>query len=101
MPVPVFFIEKLSANLRPIQAPGRGIPAMSNLTVKYARNGALASLGLYFVVVMVVLAVSFGYERGRIGASPVDASMTFYQQLSQSIPVLLTSQKKPSGRQQG
>ncbi|MDE3736539.1 MULTISPECIES: hypothetical protein [Pseudomonas] len=74
---------------------------MSNPTIQYARNGALASLGLYFVVVMVVLAISFGYERGRIGVSPTDASMSFYQQLSQSIPVLLASQKKPSGRHQG
>ncbi|MGQ7818660.1 hypothetical protein B6S59_23645 [Pseudomonas sp. A46] len=74
---------------------------MKNATVRYARNGALASLGLYFIVVTVVLAISFGYERGRVGASPVDASMSFYQQLSQSIPVLLASQKKPSGRTQG
>ncbi|BAU75000.1 hypothetical protein [Metapseudomonas furukawaii] len=74
---------------------------MKNATVRYARNGALASLGLYFIVVTVVLAISFGYERGRVGASPVDASMSFYQQLSQSIPVLLASQKKTSGRTQG
>ncbi|MHC5350108.1 hypothetical protein [Metapseudomonas furukawaii] len=74
---------------------------MKNATVRYARNGALASLGLYFIVVTVVLAISFGYERGRVGASPVDASMSFYQQLSQSLPVLLASQKKPSGRTQG
>ena len=74
---------------------------MKNATVRYARNGALASLCLYFIVVTVVLAIGFGYERGRVGASPVDASMSFYQQLSQSIPVLLASQKKPSGRTQG
>ena len=77
------------------------ITTMSNLTLKYARNGALASLGLYFVAVVVLLAVSFGYERGRVGASPVDASMTFYQTLNQAIPAILASQKNSNAGHQG
>ncbi|WP_375738517.1 hypothetical protein [Pseudomonas boanensis] len=74
---------------------------MSNLPLQYARNGALASLGLYFIAVMVLLTVSFGYERGRVGASPVDASMTFYQSLSQAIPAALASRKNSSAGHQG
>ncbi|BCG24179.1 hypothetical protein TUM18999_23700 [Pseudomonas tohonis] len=74
---------------------------MSNLTLKYARNGALASLGLYTIAISLLLVVSFSYEKARVGVSSVDGSMGFYQQLSQSVPAMLMSRKAVSGRQSG
>ncbi|KAF1069276.1 MAG: hypothetical protein GAK45_01143 [Pseudomonas citronellolis] len=55
------------------------------------RNGALASIGLYAIVVLVLLALAGGYRQTqRVADDPVDRSALF-QRVDHALPVALTS----------
>lgn len=55
---------------------------MSSLTIKYTRNGALASIGLYLMIAIPLLSLS--YAKAQSQASAV-------QQISKAVDALLQS----------
>ncbi|HHM8008358.1 TPA: hypothetical protein ACRNPS_001711 [Pseudomonas aeruginosa] len=54
----------------------------------YARNTALATLGLYAILMLVVLSLVAGAESAR-NATP-DTATTFSNQIGQALPGLLS-----------
>ncbi|SDL55073.1 hypothetical protein [Pseudomonas indica] len=63
---------------------------MSRLTLKYARNGALAGIGLYTVIAATLLALSMSVGSART-ASTSDASLNLLPQIGQVVGALLKS----------
>ncbi|MFZ5960296.1 hypothetical protein ACOXVJ_22565 [Pseudomonas knackmussii] len=59
---------------------------MSRPTARHARNGALASLGLYSIVILVLLALTGGFDRAsHVQADNIDRSALF-QRVNQVVP---------------
>lgn len=59
---------------------------MHRSTAQQLRNGALASIGLYSIVMLVLLALTGGFDRARhIQADTVDKSALF-QRFDQVVP---------------
>lgn len=63
--------------------------ATMNQAHRYARNGALAALGLYTIVILVVMALVAGYDRAR--HAPVDNvdKTGLFTRFNQALPVAL------------
>lgn len=57
----------------------------------YARNGALASLGLYTIVVTIFLVLSGSFSQAR----PVLPLVGWEERLEQAVPTLLLSDPHP------
>ena len=62
---------------------------MTRQAHRYARNGALAALGLYTIVILVVTALSAGFDGAR--HAPVDNvdRSDLFQRFNQAVPVAL------------
>ena len=62
---------------------------MNRQAHRYARNGALAVLGLYTMVILVVMALAAGYDSvRRAPADNVDRTGLF-SRINQALPVAL------------
>lgn len=64
---------------------------MTSSPLTYARNGALASLGLYTIVVTIVLVLSGSFSQAR----PVLPQVGWGERLAQAVPILLLSDSHP------
>lgn len=62
---------------------------MNRQAHRYARNGALAALGLYTMVILVVMALAAGYDSVR--RAPVDNvdRTGLFTRINQALPVAL------------
>ncbi|MEE9098699.1 hypothetical protein ACAW63_15460 [Pseudomonas sp. QE6] len=62
---------------------------MNRQAHRYARNGALAALGLYTMVILVVMALAAGYDSVR--RAPVDNvdRAGLFTRINQALPVAL------------
>ncbi|MHB9800346.1 hypothetical protein ACYCAX_21325 [Pseudomonas sp. MT3] len=62
---------------------------MNRQAHRYARNGALAVLGLYTIVILVVMALAAGYDSVR--RAPVDNidRTGLFTRINQALPVAL------------
>ncbi|QRY77013.1 hypothetical protein JVX91_15470 [Pseudomonas sp. PDNC002] len=62
---------------------------MNRQAHRYARNGALAALGLYTIVILVVTALAAGFDGAR--RAPVDDvdRTSLFQRFNQALPVAL------------
>lgn len=62
---------------------------MNRQAHRYARNGALAALGLYTVVILVFMALAAGYD--SIRRAPVDNvdRAALFARFNQALPVAL------------
>ncbi|WP_207887163.1 hypothetical protein [Pseudomonas sp. 30_B] len=62
---------------------------MNRQAHRYARNGALAVLGLYTMVILVVMALAAGYDSAR--RAPVDNidRSGLFTRINQALPVAL------------
>jgi len=62
---------------------------MNRQAHRYARNGALAALGLYTMVILVVMALSAGYQSVR--HAPLDNvdRAGLFSRINQALPVAL------------
>ncbi|AGI23967.1 hypothetical protein H681_10475 [Pseudomonas sp. ATCC 13867] len=62
---------------------------MNRQAHRYARNGALAVLGLYTIVILVVMALAAGYDSVR--RAPVDNidRTGIFTRINQALPVAL------------
>lgn len=87
-----YSIEGTAGKLSPLPLP-LPLPAdttMSRPTVRHARNSALASLGLYSIVILVLLGLTGGFDRARhVQADNVDKTALF-QRMNQVVPNALT-----------
>lgn len=62
---------------------------MNRQAHRYVRNGAFATLGLYTIMILVVMALAGGYERAsRAPVDNVDRSGLF-SRINQALPVAL------------
>ncbi|MDN6858245.1 hypothetical protein QO207_16755 [Pseudomonas sp. CAN2814] len=62
---------------------------MNRQAHRYARNGALAALGLYTIVILVITALGAGYDAAhRVPVDNVDRTGLF-QRFNQAVPVAL------------
>lgn len=65
---------------------------MNSLTIKYARNGALASIGLYLMIAIPLLTLSLSYVKTQSQASAVpQPDLTADQQGSRRLAAELNS----------
>ena len=79
-----YSIEGPAGKLSPPPLPA--VTTMSRPTARHARNGALASLGLYSIVILVLLALTGGFDRARhVQADNVDRTALF-QRMDQVVP---------------
>ncbi|MFZ3204171.1 MAG: hypothetical protein WA161_09900 [Pseudomonas sp.] len=62
---------------------------MNSLTIKYARNGALAGIGLYLMIAIPLLTLSLSYVKTQSQASAVPSQTV--QQISKVVVALLQS----------
>jgi len=62
---------------------------MSSIAIKHARNGALAGIGLYLIVAIILLALSMGYGTTPAQASSDGASAATLKQIGQALAVAL------------
>ena len=62
---------------------------MSSLTIKYARNGALAGIGLYLMIAIPLLTLSLSYVKPQSHASAAPSQAV--EQLSKLAAALLQS----------
>ncbi|NNN26931.1 MULTISPECIES: hypothetical protein [Pseudomonas] len=62
---------------------------MNRRAHRYARNGALAALGLYTIVILVVTALTAGFDGAR--RAPVDNvdRNGLFERFNQAVPVAL------------
>lgn len=62
---------------------------MNRQAHRYARNGALAALGLYTIVILVVTALTAGYDSAH--RAPVDNvdRTSLFNRFNQALPVAL------------
>lgn len=62
---------------------------MNRQAHRYARNGALAALGLYTIVILVVTALTAGFDDAR--RAPVDNidHTGLFERFNQAVPVAL------------
>lgn len=65
------------------------IAPMNRQAHRYARNGALAALGLYTIVILVVTALTAGFDGAR--RAPVDNvdRSGLFERFNQAVPVAL------------
>ncbi|CDF83274.1 hypothetical membrane protein [Pseudomonas knackmussii B13] len=79
-----YSIEGPAGKLSPFPLPAA--LTMSRPTARHARNGALASLGLYSIVILVLLALTGGFDRAsHVQADNIDRSALF-QRVNQVVP---------------
>jgi hypothetical protein len=62
---------------------------MNSLTIKYARNGALAGIGLYLMIAIPLLTLSLSYVKTQSQASALPSQTV--QQISKVAVALLQS----------
>ncbi|RJG13438.1 hypothetical protein D3879_09375 [Pseudomonas cavernicola] len=62
-----------------------------SITIKYARNGALAGIGLYLICAITLLTLSISYEKAQAKAVRNDLSVSLFSRISQALPVLFHS----------
>ncbi len=62
-----------------------------SMTLKYARNGALAGVGLYLISAITLLTLSISYERAQAQPIRNDVSASVFNRISQALPVLFHS----------
>lgn len=79
-----YSIEGPAGKLSPIPLPAD--IAMSRPTARHLRNGALASIGLYSIVILVLLALTGGLDRAsHVQVDKVDKTALF-QRMDQVVP---------------
>lgn len=62
---------------------------MNRQAHRYIRNGAFATLGLYTIVILVVMALTAGYQRAsHLSEDNIDRSALF-SRINQALPVAL------------
>ncbi|WP_132687760.1 hypothetical protein [Pseudomonas aeruginosa] len=64
----------------------------------YARNTALATLGLYAILMLVVLSLVAGAESARNATPDNDTATTFSNQIGQALPGLLSGSSNATRR---
>ncbi|SDH78371.1 hypothetical protein SAMN05216272_10385 [Pseudomonas panipatensis] len=78
--------------------PSSAAPHMHRPTSRYLRDGALASIGLYSVVILVLLALTGGFNDARqVPDDPVDQASLFHRfnDMVPSALVLLQQSLRP------
>lgn len=63
--------------------------AVGRPTARYLRNGALASLGLYSVIILVLLALTGGFQHASQAEQEPDDKSALFQRLDEALPVAL------------
>ena len=62
---------------------------MNRQAHRYARRGALAALGLYTIIILVITALSAGYDSARRAPTDNIDRTGLFNRLNQALPVAL------------
>lgn len=82
-----YSIEGPAGKLSPLPLPAD--TSMSRPTARYLRNGAFASIGLYSIVILVLLALSGGFDRARRAPEDKVDKTALFQRVDQVVPSAL------------